>query len=184
MGAVADDALLAAFASGDRDAATAFVRRYQQRVFGVARLVTGEDELAEEVAQEAFLRAWRAATTFDSRRGSVTGWLLTITRNVAIDAVRSRRSRPVDAAAAFALSLLTDSDPADVAAGRADAVRARGALRALPVEQARAVFQAVVLGRTAREIAEEEAIPLGTAKTRIRTALIRLRDHLADEATT
>jgi RNA polymerase sigma-70 factor (ECF subfamily) len=179
MAAIGDDALLAAFASGDRHAATVFVRHFQQRVFGVARMVTNDAALAEEVAQEAFLRAWRAAASFDARRGSVTAWLLTITRNLAIDAVRSRQARPADAATAFAMSMLADSDPADVATSRTDALRAGHALRQLPAEQARAVFQAVVLGRTAREVAEAENIPLGTAKTRIRSALIGLRERLA-----
>ena len=161
-------------------AAAAFVRRFQQRVFGVARLIVSDTNVAEEIAQEAFLRAWRSAATYDYRRGSVTNWLLTITRNLAIDALRARRARPVDGATAYSLAMIADVDPADTAADRVDAERARHALRVLPPEQARAVFHAAVLGRTAQEVSEIEGIPLGTAKTRIRTAMRRIRDSLAD----
>ena len=93
---LADDALVAGLAVEDADAATAFVRRFQAKVFGMALSVTRDPTLADDVAQEAFLRAWRSASTYDGVRGSVSAWLLTITRNVAIDAVRARRSTPAD----------------------------------------------------------------------------------------
>ena len=73
-------------------AGATFVHRFERRVFGLAVSITRDRGLAEEVAQEAFLRAWRAAGSYDPARGSVVTWLLTITRNLAIDAVRARRS--------------------------------------------------------------------------------------------
>jgi RNA polymerase sigma-70 factor (ECF subfamily) len=150
----------------DPDAATAFVRRFQAQVFGLAVAVTRDRTLAEDVAQEAFLRAWRAAPTFDRARGSVAGWLLTITRNVAIDAVRARRSDPTDDDELDRLLhlTLTGEDTAEVASTAVEAARALATLRRGPPEQARAVVLAV-----------HEGIPLGTAKTRIRTGLRRLR---------
>ncbi|MEA2715971.1 MAG: hypothetical protein QOI99_288, partial [Actinomycetota bacterium] len=84
MWGAADDTLLAGFGMGDADAATAFVRRHQARVFGLARSIVGDPALAEDVAQEAFVRAWRHAGAYDARRGSVVTWLLVITRNLAI----------------------------------------------------------------------------------------------------
>src|ERR1700704_1503346 len=99
MWAVSDDALVAGLAAGDQDAAAAFVRRFERRVFGLARTIVPDDRAAEDVAQEAFLRAWRHAAAYDPRRGSVVGWLLTITRNLAIDAVRVRRPVAFDPAA-------------------------------------------------------------------------------------
>src|ERR1700674_3833079 len=96
MWSAADDALLAGYANGDPDASVAFVRRHQRRVFGLALSIVSDASLAEDVAQEAFTRAWRHATTYDTRRGSVPAWLLTITRNLAIDAIRLRRARPID----------------------------------------------------------------------------------------
>lgn len=174
-----DEALLAGMAADDHDATLAFVRRFQQRVYGLARLVTGDAHLAEDVAQEAFLRAWRSAASYDTRRGTVAAWLTTITRNLAIDAVRLRRATPVDPEEVFAQLLLASGPgPADAADAADTAYRLLTALAELPAEQRRAVVLAVYLGRTAREVAEGEGVPLGTAKTRIRTGLLRLRAAL------
>ncbi len=173
----ADDALVAGMVVEDPDAATAFVRRFQAQVFGLAVSVTRDAALAEDVAQEAFLRAWRAAATFDRRRGSVTAWLLTITRNLAIDAVRARRQSPTDDGELdrlLHLSIVGD-DTAERASTSVEAARAVARLRAVPPEQARAVVLAVLGGCTAEEVGRHEGVPLGTAKTRIRTGLRRLR---------
>src|SRR3990170_3632553 len=91
-----DESLLAGMGSGDPDAATAFVRRFQRRVFGLALAILGDRAAAEDAAQETFARAWRHADAYDPRRGAVATWLLTIARNVAIDHARVRRSDPVD----------------------------------------------------------------------------------------
>jgi RNA polymerase sigma-70 factor (ECF subfamily) len=176
---VSDDGLLAGMAAGDAEAATAFVRRYQSRVFGLALTIVGVPAIAEEVAQEAFVRAWRFAGGYDARRGGVATWLLSIARNAAIDAVRVTRDRPYDPAVVAAL--LANSDGGD--SGRyaddcVDAQRLRDALASLPHEQAVALVLAAMYGMTAREIAQREGIPLGTAKTRIRLGLARLRDQL------
>lgn len=177
-----DESLVAGIAAGDSAAMTALVRRYQRRVYGLARLVLTDPTAAEDVAQEAFLRVWRHAETYDPRRASVTSWLLTITRNLAIDAVRLRRAEPTDPAAMLALQLPDPArSPEDRAAGAEDVRRVRAALRDLPVEQARAVVRATFLGQTAAEIAAIESIPLGTAKTRVRTGLGRLRAALAED---
>ena len=170
-----DESLLAGLVANDADLEAAFVRRFQGRVYGLARLLVGETLLAEDVAQEAFLRAWRHAPDFDPRRGSVTTWLLTITRNLAIDALRRRRAVPVD------LDLLglepdTQAKAPDELAADADAgSRLREAIGHLPPEQRRAVMLAFFYGQTAREISITERIPLGTAKTRIRLGMTKLR---------
>src|SRR5580704_18280089 len=88
---VSDDALLAGMAVGDERAGVAFVRRYQKRVYGLAVSMVGDPVLAQDIAQEAFLRAWRHAQVFDRRRASVSTWMLTITRNLAVDALRLPR---------------------------------------------------------------------------------------------
>jgi RNA polymerase sigma factor (sigma-70 family) len=179
---VSDDALVAGLAAGDRDAASAFVRRFQRRVYGLARTIVADDRAAEDIAQEAFVRAWKHADAFDPRRGSVVGWLLTITRNLAIDSVRVRRPVAFDPAALLGLEPASgDRDPADLAQLSDDTTRLRAALARLPEDQRRAVALAGLLGYTAREVGEIEDIPLGTAKTRIRTALIRLRAALVNE---
>jgi RNA polymerase sigma factor (sigma-70 family) len=178
MWGAADDALLAGFGMGDAEAATAFVRRHQARVYGLARSIVGDPALAEDVAQEAFVRAWRHAAAYDPRRGSVPTWLLTITRNLAIDALRRHRPSPVDADTLprFDREAGGPADgPGAAAEVASEMVRLRAALAGLPEEQRRAVVLAALCGRTAKEIGESEGIPLGTAKTRIRTGLLRIR---------
>ncbi len=184
MWTVSDDALVAGLASGDRDAASAFVRRFQRRVYGLARTIVADDRAAEDIAQEAFVRAWKHAGAYDPRRGSVVGWLLTITRNLAIDAVRVRRPVAFDPVALLGLETPSgERDLAELAELSDDTMRLRAALVKLPEEQRRAIAMAGLLGYTAREVSEIEGIPLGTAKTRIRTALIRLRAVLVEERT-
>ena len=174
-----DEALLAGMAGGDQAASVAFVRRFERRVFGLAYSMTHDATLAEEVAQESLIRVWRHAPVFDPRRGSVVSWVLTITRNLTIDALRLRRAVPTDPDdfAASALESL-DQTPED-AVQRVDArTIASAALLKLTPEQRRAVVLAAAYGHTALEISEKEGIPLGTAKTRIRTGLHRLRAEL------
>lgn len=169
-----DEALLAGMSAGDPDAAATFVRHHQARVYGLALSIVGSPAVAEEVAQEAFVRAWRHAGSFDPRRGRATTWLLTIARNVAVDVLRVRRDLPVDPVA-MAETLITNSDDGE---RHADRERIRSALMSIPHEQATAVVLAVHYGFTAQEISEQQGVPLGTAKTRIRTGLIRLRERL------
>src|ERR1700723_1347992 len=140
QGELSDEALLAGMAVGDQSAAVTFTRRYQRRLFGLAYSMTNDAGVAEDVAQEAMIRVWRHAPVFDPRRGSVTSWVLTITRNLAIDALRLRRAVPTDPDdfAAAALASL-EHNPED-AVRRGDAREiVRAALRVLPEEQRRAV---------------------------------------------
>jgi RNA polymerase sigma-70 factor (ECF subfamily) len=182
MWSVADDALLAGMAAGDPDAAAAFVARFQRRVYGLAVTIMRDAPAAEDVAQEALVRAWRHGATYDARRGSVATWLLAITRNLAIDAMRVHRPSALDPDDLLALSgPAAGREPGDMAVAGEDADRLRGALADLPSEQRHAIVLAGILGMSAREIAEREGIPLGTAKTRIRTAMIRLRSALVTE---
>jgi RNA polymerase sigma-70 factor (ECF subfamily) len=176
-----DEALLAGVAQGDDAASVAFVRRYQKRVFGLAYSMLGDSGAAEEVTQEALIRVWRHAPVFDARRGSVTTWVLTITRNLSVDALRMRRAVPVDPDEFLAQSLVSDEGLPEEAAMAADAVPAlRAALTTLPTEQRRALVLAAVWGKTAAEISESESIPLGTAKTRIRAGMSKLRAAMTE----
>jgi RNA polymerase sigma factor (sigma-70 family) len=176
---VSDDALLAGLATGDPDAAQAFVERFRRRVFGLALTILRDDRAAEDVAQEAFLRAWRHAGAYDARRGSVVTWLLTITRNLAVDTLRVRRPVFVDPDVLVDLVAI-ERGPEDQAVGSSEVARAYASIRRLPVEQQRALLLASFYGQTAKEIARIEGIPLGTAKTRIRTAMQRVRDVLLE----
>lgn len=178
-----DEALLAAMALGDEDAGIAFVRRYQSRVYGLAFSILRESASAEDVAQEALFRAWSHAAVYDSRRGSPSAWLFTIARNLAVDSLRLRHFPTVDPEGFARLELSSlDRGPEESAERGEDRRAVRSALSALPVEQRRALLYAAFYGLTAKEVAELEAIPLGTAKTRIRSGLTKVRQALSGEA--
>jgi RNA polymerase sigma-70 factor (ECF subfamily) len=169
-------------AAGDTDAAAAFVRRFQRPVYGLAVTMLQDRAAAEDLAQEVFVRAWRNAAGYDARRGRVLSWLLGITRNAAIDVLRLKRAEPIDPETLTAR--LQTERPAVDSADPDERARVRDALAALAPEQRRALFLATYLGRTAHEISEVEHIPLGTAKSRIRSGMLRLRATLetADES--
>jgi RNA polymerase sigma factor (sigma-70 family) len=142
----------------------------------LAVTIVGSPTVAEEVAQEVFLRIWRNAATYDARRGRVAAWVLTITRNRAIDALRLRGELPVDPEG-LVTTLLSREAAVSSKAGtqHEDEEDVRAALRGLPPEQSRLIVLSVYYGLTAEEGAELEGIPLGTAKTRIRRGLAKLR---------
>ena len=177
--ALTDESLLAGLASGDPEQAAAFVRRFQGRVYGLALAVLRDPAAAEEVAQETFLRVWRHADAYDPRRGRVATWLLTITRNLASDVLRLRRSDPVDPEDLVGLADPSpDPDPEEKLVAEESRRALLRAMSDLPEDQRRALVMAAFQGRTAREIGEVEGIPLGTAKTRIRSAMLKLRSAL------
>ena len=179
---LSDEALLAGLTFGDPESARVFLRRFQSRVFGLALAVLRDPVLAEDVAQEAFLRAWRHGQSYDPRRGTVAAWLLRITRNMAIDTLRLRRAEVMDPEVLAAVAPPSDLSVEDAALTSEAAGAVRRALRQLPEEQARALLLAAFYGRTAEEISRAEAIPLGTAKTRIRLGLRRIRAQLTTPA--
>ena len=177
-----DEALLSGMAVGDDRAGLTFVRRYQRRLYGLAFGIVGDAGDAEDVAQEAFIRIFRHAPVFDARRGSVATWALTITRNLAIDSIRVRRGIPTDPDDRVFLELTSNERQPDAAAAALeDVARVRSALAALPLDQRRAVVLAALYGRTAADIADRESIPLGTAKSRIRVGMAKLREAVANE---
>jgi RNA polymerase sigma factor (sigma-70 family) len=180
-----DEALLVGMGLGDRAAARAFVERFQARVYGLALSIVSDPVLAEDLAQEALTRAWRNAAAYDARRAAVATWLLTITRNLAIDALRLRRARPTDPGILADLDVeSSEPEPGEAAVASDLARQVRGAVRLLPVDQRRALVLAAFYGRTAQEIASQEGIPLGTAKTRIRAGMRKLRVLLAEGSVT
>lgn len=173
---VGDELLVAGMAVADERASIELVRRYQRRVFGLAIGIVGDVSLAEDVAQEAFVRVFRHAEAFDPRRGSVSAWVLTITRNLAIDALRVRRDAPSDPTDQVFLELTSAETSPDDAAITGEAIsHVRTAIATLPPAQRRAVLLAALHGWSATEIATAEAIPLGTAKGRIRLGMAKLR---------
>lgn len=181
-GGLSDEALLAGLTFGDAEASRAFVRRFESRVFGLALTILRDPALAEDIAQEAFVRAWRHGPSYDPRRGTVAAWMARITRNLAIDALRLRRAEVMDPDALAAVLPPSDTSVEDAAVTSDTAAAVRRAMRSLPEEQSRALMLAAFYGRTAEEISRSESIPLGTAKTRIRLGLRRIRALLTTPA--
>jgi RNA polymerase sigma-70 factor (ECF subfamily) len=179
-----EDAVLAAqIAGGESNALDRFYLAHRAAAFATAYAVLRDASAAEDVVQDAFLRAWRSAATFQVERGSLRSWLLTIVRNTAIDQLRVRgtalRHQP------RLHHELVDVDVADVAETVTEAVEARrlhAALDSLPLEQRRALELAFFGGLTHGEIAARTGAPLGTVKGRVRLGLRRLRQELADLA--
>jgi RNA polymerase sigma-70 factor (ECF subfamily) len=178
---LADASLLAGLAGNSHDVAVAFVRRFQAQVFRVAFAVVGDRGLAEDVTQQTLERAWRRAATFDPDRGTVRAWLLSIARNSAIDTVRIQTPVSIDPGDLVRL-LGSDVDDPEQQTIRAEAYsRLWAAVHRLPPAQARAVVMAGIYGMSAHEVAVVDDIALGTAKTRIRAAKIKLRDDLCPQ---
>jgi RNA polymerase sigma factor (sigma-70 family) len=174
---LSDESLLAGLGSRDPDTAAAFVRRFQHRVFGLTLSILRDRGAAEEAAQETFVRAWRHASAYDPRRGTVAAWLLTIARNVSINMLPVRRFDPIDPEAFLAMEAKRPhQDGAE--AHVEDAELLREPLARLPGDQRRALVLAAFYGFTAREISELDGLPLGTVKTRIRSAMLKLRSQL------
>jgi RNA polymerase sigma-70 factor (ECF subfamily) len=164
------ESLLRRLTTGDRKALGEFYDLYAGLVNGLALRILHDRGEAEDVVQEVFVQVWRQATRFDPRRGSPEAWLCTIARTRALDRLRRRTSRREDASTA---------PPEAVALPRSDeALAVRKALEGLSADQRRALELAYYEGLTQSEIAERLREPLGTIKTRIRTAMIRLREVL------
>lgn len=176
-----DAALVAAMERRDPDALGELYDRHAARLLGLAERILDETGEAEEVLQEVFLHAWRAAATFDPGRGSVLAWLLVATRSRAIDRIRARRRTvSVDAAGKDVLAELpaAGADVENESASREWEELCRGAIRELPADQRRALELAYFDGLTHHEIAERTGTPLGTVKTRIRLGLMKLRERM------
>ena len=171
----ADIDLVRRLAKGDRDAVAELYDRHASRVLGLAYRIVRNSPDAEDVVQDVFSQAWRTAPSYQSSRGTVAGWLLMMARTRAIDRLRSRQARG-DAATSDLDTLPADAvSPPDQLIASQQAAHVREALLALPSEQKTALELAYFEGLTQSEIARRLQTPLGTVKTRIRSALASLR---------
>jgi len=169
--------LLKRASRGDEAAFAEFYDATSSRAYGLALRVVRNPAHAEEVSQEAYLDAWRASTRFDPARGSAAGWLLTIVHRKAVDRVRSVEAATHRDETWRRESRATEHDDTSEAAHASlEAARIRGAVATLTAVQREAVELTYFGGYTHTEVATLLDVPLGTAKTRIRDGLIRLRD--------
>jgi RNA polymerase sigma-70 factor (ECF subfamily) len=180
-----DAALLAAILRGETPALENLYDRYSKLVFSLAYQVTGDSGVAEEITQEVFLQVWNKAHTYHSAQGKVIAWLTGITRNRSIDALRRRNVRPEGHTAQWQGEDEPDiEDPASLEEQvdlRVRSAEVRHALQQLPTEQREMLALAYFKGMTQQEIAGATGEPLGTVKTRIRLAMIKLRQLLLPE---
>ncbi|MBD8871175.1 ECF RNA polymerase sigma factor SigK [Nocardioides donggukensis] len=171
--------LLHRSARGDESAFAALYDATAARVHGMVLRVIRDPSQAEEVTQEAFLEVWRTATRFDPAKGSALSWLLTIAHRRSVDRVRSAEASSRRDTTYHDKSRTVDHDAtAEAATAAMEARRVRHALQALTEVQREAIQLAYFGGYTHTEVATMLDLPVGTAKTRIRDGLIRLRDAM------
>lgn len=184
---VSDEVLAAQIAGGSAAALEQLYDRYAATVLAVSLKVTGDRSVAEDVLQETFWRVWRSAATFQPQRGSFTGWLFRIARNLAIDAFRKSSVRPQSVPDAGESESVLDrmADPDSDVVGQVQSAMTnrilRTALESLPSAQRQVIEMAYFFGMTRQEIAEATGEALGTIHTRARLGLQKLRDELVNE---
>jgi RNA polymerase sigma-70 factor, ECF subfamily len=170
-----DSYLLARVERGDEAAMTSLFERYAKLVYSVALRVLRDPATAEDVLQEIFMRVWRHPESFSATRGSLGGWLAVVARNRAIDCLRRRRpTDPVEEVTLASTCNLGNETERNLMMEKARAVVGQ-----LPREQRKTLEMAFFDGLTHTEIAEMTGDPLGTVKTRIRSALAALRKAFA-----
>jgi RNA polymerase sigma-70 factor (ECF subfamily) len=173
-----DEDLISLVAHGDAQAFATLYDRHSRPAYSLAYRMMGEKQAAEDLAQDAFLKVWRSATSYRAYRGSVRTWLLSIVHNRAIDQIRSVASRrrtqeKIEASA-------PKSQPSEAFAEswrNTQGEQVREALRRLPAEQLKILELAYFSGYTHVEIAELLGVPLGTVKGRMRLGLKKMRDY-------
>ncbi len=166
-----DASLLALVQRGDEQAMASLFDRYSKVVYSVALRVLRDPASAEDVLQEIFMQVWRSPDGFIATRGSLGGWLAVVSRNRSIDALR--RKRPTDST--DEISLASTFNLADESERNILIEKAKQVIHLLPAEQRKTLEMAFFDGLTHSEIAEMTGDPLGTVKTRIRSALLSLR---------
>jgi RNA polymerase sigma-70 factor, ECF subfamily len=169
--AAGDEMRLTRVEGGDQQAMTELFDQYSRMVYSVALRVLKDPGQAEDVMQEIFFQVWRNPEAFVSGRGSLGAWLAVMARNRAIDSLRKRR--PTDSVDDVVLA--SNSDLGSEVERNRMMEKVRGVLKDLPMEQQNSVELAFFEGLTHSEIAARTGDPLGTVKTRIRSALMTLR---------
>lgn len=177
-----DEQLMLKVGRGDESSLGKLYDRYAPTALGVAVKVCGDRNLAEDAVQEAFLALWRRAASYDPAKGSVPGYIYGAVHHKAVDTVRKEESkRKRDALDAFQQTSFA-AEVEDAATASIDRDRVRLALQSLSAHQRQVLELAYFGGLSYPEVAKKLEIPLGTAKTRIRDGMIRLRTLLTEES--
>ena len=171
-----DAALVARIVQRDESALAALYDRYSGMLSSVLNRILRDSQAAEEILQDIFYQLWRTATQFDASRGSLPGWMLVIARNRAIS--RLRRHNPASGEELLENTVVLPTNLESTIAQQQLVGKVKGALDSLPKEQRAAVELAYFEGLTHSEIAERTGDPLGTVKTRLRSAVETLKRNL------
>jgi RNA polymerase sigma-70 factor, ECF subfamily len=174
-----EEQLMHGLLAGNDDAIRALYARFGRPVYTMGMRLLGTREAAEELTQDVFLTAWRKAARFDPSRGRLSTWLMTIAHNLAVD--RLRRDTGVTRPTLVLVDEVPDAPGLDEELGVMERDAALRALDSLTDAERRLLARAYFRGLTAREIAEADGIPLGTVKTRLRAALIKVRKANEDK---
>jgi RNA polymerase sigma-70 factor (ECF subfamily) len=166
--------------AGEERAVRVLYSRFARPVYTLGLRLLGSAEAAEELTQDVFLAAWRKGSRFDAARGRLSTWLMAVAHNLAVDRLRHDRGagRPV----LVFVDEVPEGTPREEEDLLVERETARQALAGLSPTERRLLSLAYFQGWTAREIAEADDIPLGTVKTRLRTALIKLRKAQDEQA--
>jgi RNA polymerase sigma-70 factor, ECF subfamily len=171
--------LVGAICDGDEVGLRVAVAKYGAVVYGMALQILRDRMLAEEVAQDTFMMLWRKPKSYSPHRGSLKTFLTAVARNKAIDVVRHEQViRDKESLAAETTGWLQTATPT-MPTDSVDGIAVRTALKGLPRSKREALFLAYFGGLTYREVSEVLDVPEGTAKTRIRDALIHLRSSMS-----
>ncbi len=178
----ADTELMRRMVGGDEGAFASFYRRFSPGLFSMIYQILQDQKESEDVLQEAFVQMWKKAATYDADRSALFTWAVMISRNKAIDRLRSRqrRSRTFEAASEELKAVPPESgEQADEVLDQTEERgRVRAALSKLPGAQREAIDLAFFGGMTQTEISDKLGAPLGTVKARIRRGLLALRGVL------
>jgi RNA polymerase sigma-70 factor (ECF subfamily) len=181
---LADEELMPWIGRKDAEAFEVFYDRHGGAAFSLAYRILGDRNAAEDCIQEAFISIWRSGGRFDPTRGSVRSWTLSIVRNRAIDALRSKAGKAPKLT--FDDDAILESRPAEEltdeeAMRQETATEVRGAISQLPGEQSKVIQLAYFGGFSQSEVARMLNVPLGTVKGRMRLGLEKIRGKLAEE---
>jgi RNA polymerase sigma-70 factor (ECF subfamily) len=180
-----DEAVIHRVAGGDHGALGALYDLHGRLVYTLALRIVGDPAEAEEVVQDVFLQVWRGASRYDRSRATVAGWLLMMARSRAIDRVRARQARPIGAdRVETVMARMPDASAGQEARAITSQAceRLAAALQDLPAAMRAAIELAYYEELTQSAIAERLGEPLGTVKTRVRTALQKLRQAMGHDA--